>query len=84
MKALRHHLVRIRCPVALDMPGSLLTSEAYDQVKFRFSNLPFLTESIPHSAPTHLVVIGHGGDALLPWSVGMLGSQETAGQKQML
>jgi hypothetical protein len=74
VKALRHHPVRIRCAVALDIPGSLLTSEAYDQVKFRFSNVPYSTDSIPHSAPTHLVVIDHGGDALLPWPVGILGS----------
>jgi hypothetical protein len=84
VKALRHHLVCIRCPVALDIPGSLLTSEAHDQVKSRFSNVSFSTDSIPYSAPTHLVFIDHGDDALLPWPVSMLGIQEAAGQKQML
>jgi hypothetical protein len=84
VKASRHYLVRIRCHVALDIPGDLLISEAYDQVQFRFSKVPFSTDSIPRSAPTHLVVIDLGGDALLPWPAGMLGSQEAAGQKQML
>jgi hypothetical protein len=84
VRALRHHRVRIPCPVALDISGILLTNEAYDQVKFRVSNVPFSTDSIPRSAPTHSVVIDHGGDALLQWPVGMLGNQEAAGQKQVL